>query len=176
MDLPIYKYSPETFFGGEALPVARAIRRNDTTTLTQLLQQRRVDTNYVGKEGMTFLLWAYEHQFIDCLRILVKHGADLNRTMRMQSAKTGNFYNTHLTNIAAVGPSDTVLVALLSMGMNPNMKKQDHESALMTTVYADRYDRLRLLVEHGADVNPADEADSPLIIHVANLNQFDQVI
>ena len=176
MDLPIYKYPPEAFFAGEALPLARAIRQNDTTTLTQLLQQRRVDPNVVGKDGMTLLLWAYEHQLPDCLAVLVGQGADINRTLRLKSTKTGNYYNTHLINIAAVGPSEALLLTLLKLGANPNLREQDSTPALINTIYSDRYDRFRLLVERGADVNEKDGGGEPIIMALADLNHFDQAV
>ncbi len=176
MTNPIYRHQPNEFFTGPALPVAQAIRQNDTLALTKLLQAHSVDPNYVGKEGMSFCLWAYEHQFVGCLRVLVQQGANINQTIRLKSHKTGNFYNTHLINIAAVGPSDTVLLALLKLGANPSLKEQDSEPTLHNAVMARRYDRLRLLVEHGADVNMLDDADSPAIIDATRLNHFDQVV
>ena len=130
MDLPIYKYPPETFFAGEALLVARAIRQNDTTTLTQLLQQQRVNPNQVGKEGMTLLLWAYEHQSDNSLRVLVRHGADVNRRLTLRSPKTGNDYNTHLIDIAVVGPSDQMVLTLLALGADPKLPFQQGEPSL----------------------------------------------
>ncbi len=176
MTNPIYRHQPNEFFAGPALPVAQAIRQNDTLTLTKLLQAHSVDPNYVGKEGMTFCLWAYEHQFIGCLEVLVQQGADINQTIRLKSPKTGNFYNTHLINIAAVGPSDAVLLALLKLGANPSLKEQDSEPTLLNAMFERRYDRIRLLVEHGADINMPDAADRAVVIHLARLNQFDQVI
>ena len=175
MDLPIYKYPPEAFFAGEALPVARAIRQNDTTALAQLLQQQRVDPNYVGKDGMTFLLWAYEHQLPDCLAVLVRQGADINRTMHLKNSKTGYIYTTHLTNIAALGPSEVMLIALLKLGADPNLEK-DGEPAIVNTVYANRYDRMRLLVSYGADVNKPYQGSGTVLMPVAGLNYFDQVV
>ena len=175
MDLPIYKYPPETFFSGEALPLARAIRQNDTTTLTQLLQQKRVGPNYVGKDGMTFLLWAYEHQLPDCLAVLVRQGADINRTITLKNPKTGYIYTTHLTNIAALGPSEVMFTALLKLGADPDLEK-DGEPAIVNTVYANRYDRMRLLVSYGADVNKPYQGSGTVLMPMASLNYFDQIV
>ena len=175
MDLPILKYPPEAFFAGEALPLARVIRQNDTTALAQLLQQKRVDPNYVGKDGMTFLLWAYEHQLPDCMAVLVRQGADINRTMTLKSPKTGYNYTTHLVNITTVGPSETMLLTLLKLGANPDAKEET-EPAVLNAVYAERYDRMRLLVEHGADVNLTGLDAGTLIVPVADLHYFDQAV
>ncbi len=175
MDLPIYNYPPETFFEGEALPVARAIRQNDTTTLVQLLHQKRVDLNYVGKEGMTFLLWAYEHQLPDCLRVLVQQGADINQTLHLKSLKTGYFYDTHLIYIASVGPSEQMLRTIIGLGANMNLG-QDGEQPLLKTVYTRQYDRMWLLIEAGADINYRFEQFNSVLFALNDLNQFELVV
>ena len=161
---------------GRALPVARAIRQNDAVTLTKLLQTRNVDPNYVGKEGMTFLLWAYEHQLADCLAVLVKQGADINRTLHLKSPKTGYVLPYSSSQHCHYRAKRSDVVDLVESWGPTQTVREENEPAALNAVYAARYDRMRLLVEHGADVNLSGLNAGTLIVPVADLHYFDQAI
>ncbi len=160
---PIYHEDPTTYFPADpALQVAQAIRAEDAQALDKVFAQHPdLDPNLVGSQGVTFLFWAYAHHSVPMLRALVRHGADVNRPLHLPHARPQSqggdwMEDTFLLNIATKGPKDELLVALLELGANPNAKDYRQEPALLNAVYINNYDRMKILLNHGADINGTD--------------------
>jgi uncharacterized protein len=173
---PIYKHAPEEYFpAAPALDVARAIRADDVAALDKVFAQHPgLDPNQEGRQGVTFLFWAYAHHHIKMLKALVAHGADPNRPLRLPNEK-GGADATHLVNIAAGGPKDELLVALLDLGANPNAIDERKEPALHNAMYAHQYQRMKLLLDHGADIDAMDSSGATAAVVLARLNYFELV-
>lgn len=173
---PIYKHTPQEYFPtSPALEVAQAIRRDDVAALEQVLAQHPgLDLNQAGRQGVTFLFWAYAHHSVKMLRALAAHGADVNRPLLLPNEKGGTD-PTHLLNIAAAGPEDQLLVALLDLKADPNAKDERHEPALHNALYAHQYQRMKLLLDRGADIDATDSSGATAAVVLARINYFEMV-
>ncbi|WP_197076862.1 ankyrin repeat domain-containing protein [Hymenobacter terrenus] len=173
---PIYKHAPEEFFPAPpALNVAKAIRHDDVATLEKLFKQHLdLDPNQAGQKGVTFLYWAFAHHHVNSLKALVAHGADVNRSLPLPNEKGGTDI-THLINIAAEGPKDELLVALLDLGANPNAKDERQVPALLNALYINNYKRMKLLLDRGADIDATDSGGYTALSTLASLNNFEVV-
>jgi ankyrin repeat protein len=173
---PIYKHAPEEYFpASPALDVARAIRADDVAAIDQLFTKNTgLDPNQEGRQGVTFLFWAYAHHHVKSMKALVAHGADPNRPLRLPNEK-GGIDVTHLVNIAAGGPEDELLAALLDLGANPNAVDERREPALHNAMYAHQYQRMKLLLDRGADIDAMDSSGATAAVVLARLNYFEMV-
>ena len=173
---PIYKHAPEEYFPAPpALDVARAIRADDVAALDQLFAKNpTLDPNLEGRQGVTFLFWAYAHHHVKAMKALVAHGADVNRPLHLPNEK-GGVDVTHLINTATEGPEDALLVALLDLKANPNAVDERKVPALQNALFINRYDRMKLLLDHGADVDAPNSSGATAAVVLARLNNFEMV-
>ena len=173
---PIYQHAPEEYFpAAPALDLARAIRADDTRAIDQAFAQHPgLDPNQAGRQGITFLFWAYAHHRVKAMKALVARGADPNRPLRLPTEK-GGVDVTHLINIATKGPKDELLVALLDLGADPNAKDERKVPALLNAVYINNYGRMKILLDHGADIDAVDSGGYTAMSTLASLNAFEQV-
>jgi len=178
---PVYREAPETYFAGPALEVAKAIRADDVKALDKVFAQHPdLNPNLVGQRGVTLLFWAYAHHSVPMLRALVKHGADVNRQLHLPHARPASeggdwLEDTHLLNIATKGPKDELLVALLELGADPDVRDHSQEPALINAVFVRQYQRLKILLDHRADINATDSGGDTAAVILARLNYFEMV-
>ena len=173
---PIYKHAPEEYFPAPpALDLAKAVRADDVAGIDRLFAQHpTMDPNQEGRQGVTFLFWAYAHHHIAAMKALVAHKADVNRTLHLPNEKGGTDA-THLINIAAEGPKDELLLALLDLGADPNAVDERKVPALLNVLYINNYKRMKLLLDHGADIDVVDSAGATAVATLASLNNFEMV-
>jgi len=99
------------------------------------------------------------HGHTECMRILVKAGADVNAG----DAQVGY---TPLHYAARNGSTDLVYVLVTEMGANVNIKSNTGHTALTKAMEYCKMDTARVLIENGADVTVVvttdGEACSPL--------------
>ena len=178
---PIYREAPETYFAGPALAVAQAIRAEDVAARDKVFAQHPdLDPNQPGNKGVTLLFWAYAHHSVPMLQALVRHGANVNQHLHLpheRSAQQGGNWmeDTYLVNIATEGPQDKLLIALLNLGANPNAKDYRQVPALQNAIYINNYDRMKLLLDHGADINGTDSGGGTAVSLLSELNYFEMV-
>jgi hypothetical protein len=173
---PIYKHAPQEYFpAAPALTLAQAIRQDDVAGIDAVFSQHpSLDPNLAGKQGVTFLFWAYAHHHVRSLRALVAHGADVNRPLLLPNAKGGTD-TTHLLNIATEGPEDQLLVALLDLGANPNVVDERKVPALQNALYINNYSRMKLLLDRGANIDAPNSSGATAATVLARLNNFEMV-
>ena len=175
---PIYREAPETYFpAGPALAVAVSIRAEDVAALDQVFAEHSdLNPNKAGNKGVTFLFWAYAHHSVPMLQALVRHGADVNRQLHLADARMpGGIDSTHLLNIATEGPQDELLVALLDLKADPNVKDRRQIPALQNAIYINQYGRMKILLDHGADINGEDSSGATAAVLLARLGYFKMV-
>ncbi|SHL84612.1 Ankyrin repeat-containing protein [Hymenobacter psychrotolerans DSM 18569] len=172
----IYRQKPVEYFPtAPALTLAQAIREDDAVRIDAIFKQHpSLDPNQPGKQGVTFLFWAYSHHHTNAMRALVAHKANVNQPLRLPDGKGGT-ETTHLINIATEGPKDELLVALLELGADPNAKDERKMPALLNAVYSNNYTRMKILLDHGADINGTDSAGGTAAATLASLNNFEMV-
>jgi hypothetical protein len=173
---PVYKHKPEEYFtAGPALALAQAIQDDDVAKIDAVFTQHpTLDPNQPGKQGVTFLFWAYSHHHIKAVQALARYKADVNQPLYLPDGKGGS-HTTHLLNIATEGPKDELLVTLLELGADPNVKDERKMPALLNAVYSNKYKRMKILLEYGADINGTDSAGSTAAATLASLNNFEMV-
>ncbi|MDQ2773284.1 MAG: hypothetical protein M3Y54_22595 [Bacteroidota bacterium] len=179
---PIYREAPETYFpAGPYLELAQAVRAEDVAAVDKVFAQHPgLNPNQPGSKGVTLLFWAYAHHSVPLLQALVRHGANVNQALHLPHERAQNqggpwLEDTHLLNIAARGPQDDLLVALLELGADPSVKDGQKEPALLNAIYVREYGRMKILLDHGADINGTDSAGATAASTLAALNYFEMV-
>ncbi|MBQ8517950.1 MAG: ankyrin repeat domain-containing protein [Akkermansia sp.] len=134
-----------------------AIFRNDV----QELNRRIADGYNVNTKGiyrMTPLLWAAGLGREDCVRILLRAGAD--------ASTPGSDSRTPLIRAASYGHEGSVRLLLAAPGINPNQTDEDGETPLGHAAYAGHADCIRrLLSAPDIDVNKVNNmGETPLFL------------
>lgn len=167
-DSPKYNYTPEMFFVGDYLDIAKAIRNEKSDQVYLLVNESKIDVNRPGKEGTTLLAWAVLMESVNCIKTLVQLGANPNQLIDDGKQKF------NLIALVAGGKNDETIVALLDSGADPNGVYKN-EPAIFRTIFERRWDRMRLFLDRGADINKQSNADISPILLCAMLNQYEQV-
>ena len=111
--------------------------------------------------GRTALHFACANNHIECVRLLLQHGADAN--------KADNYGDIPLHAAAYAGDHTKCVRLLLQHGANVNKADVHNLTPLHTACAKDHIECARLLLQHGANVNKADNCGkTPLHIACAN--------
>ena len=132
------RYPPEEYFDGHDLSIARAIYANDRSSLKIFVQEPGFDVNKIGKQGISFLLYAIYAEQKKMVEFLLAHGAD------------PNLLNPELMDDASKERPQIVV----------------HElplSYVARDFYAYDLDYVKMLVKYGADIND-NRVSPPLIV------------
>ena len=132
------KYPPERFFDGHDLSIARAIYGNDRSSLKIFVQEPGFDVNKIGKQGISFLLYAIYAEQKKMVEFLLAHGAD------------PNLLNPELMDDASK-ERPQIVVNKLPL------------SYVSRSFFAFDLDYVRMLVKYGADIND-NRVSPPLIV------------
>lgn len=136
--------------GGAAVaaPLVDAAMNGDIAAVRTLLRQRS-DTGAAQPDGMTALHWAVHREDAEMTTLLLRAGADVNAVNRIGA--------TPLYLASAAG-SDAMLDALLRAGANPNVPiTEEGETALMFAARTGNVEAVRVLLDHGAVVDQAQQ-------------------
>ena len=129
---------------GAGLNAADAAQQNDNDALRALLKQRG-DVNAAQPDGTTALHWAAHWNDEEAVNLLLRAGAN---------AKAMNRYGATPLSEAVVSGSGKMIEALLKAGADPKtLTTEDGETVLMTAARAGNVDAVKILLDHGADVN-----------------------
>ena len=101
---------------------------------------------------------AVEAEWTECLELLVKSGADVNKN---------DEFGGNLLNMAVIRENIECIDILLKAGANVNAQNFDHETALTRAIFTKCDESFRHLIASGADVNQVGRDDvgcfTPLI-------------
>lgn len=141
------------------IEAAKAIRTGDVKTLDKLIKQG-LDVNHEGKETrapwgkdtVTLLLWAAITDSAKGAEVLLKAGADPNKTTKLGMTPL---------MMASAGKSDELFELLLvRYKADPNKIYRHPNDTALTVALQERrnlgekrFDRAEMLIEHGADIN-----------------------
>lgn len=157
----------------EATALIGAIRSGQLRA-TELLLNSGADPNRIGREGLTPVHIAANANLIDratFVRLLVKHGANLNTLYRTAQSPSRNVVRSEpspSSNARAVAPEFQTILhvsarngdvdmikALLEMGADPNVRDSNEATPLLVAVGDGEYWAAKALLEHGVDTTLA---------------------
>ena len=133
------RYPPEEYFDGHDLSIARAIYANDRSSLKIFVQEPGFDVNKIGKQGISFLLYAIYAEQKKMVEFLLAHGADPN----------------------LLNPE--VKENLGGKRFPPTISEELPLSYVSRSFFAFDLDYVRMLVKYGADIND-NRVSPPLIV------------
>lgn len=166
-------YSPQTYFSGEQLVLAKAIRQGDPLEVEKLARaSTREMLNRPGKEDMTLLFFALQSAFgekpqaLQIITTLVKNGAD-------PFQEVPNFGSVLGVSLRAESP--LYVKALLDAGISPNAV-EGSTPILFDTVSEHTASTMNLLLDYGADINKTDSLGNTALMKALTSMQLDQVV
>jgi ankyrin repeat protein len=139
----------------------KAAHRGDVKLLTRLLNEGAA-VNDQDPSGATALGYAANGRHVGAVQLLLAHGANVK-------AMGGNEFNAPLATAclppfdgAPAKPNDAVMRLLLDHGADPREAGKDWRLPLEKLVDANDGASLRLLIEHGANINIQSDQGTPL--------------
>lgn len=140
-------YSPKNYFDGQYLKAARLIDEDNELQFKAILPALKVDAP--GREQMTLLWYAIVHKKYDAIRDLIAAGSQPDE-QGVEGLGSALYF--------ALTSDDTrLLQAMLDGGLSPDFQDSDGSNLLQRSIIGERgFDRVRLLVERGANINLRD--------------------
>lgn len=141
------------FDSPEQIALAKAVERGDIEAMQRAIAQG-ADVNCIGRQGVTPLFWALIKQNFKGYRFLLEQGADPNLDV-----EPSNRGWQAVIEFAAAHPEFRWLKAALEHGGNPNATYTEWELPIIyEAILYRRLDNVKLLLEHGADINYQDKS------------------
>jgi len=125
--------------------------KTDQCEITEILIKSGADVNYVDKTGKFPLYHAYENKKISQMKILLAHGADINKIYKD--------YPILNHECSASKSNHEILKMLMDNGADPNIKPvaEFDSHALMKLVLKEDIDNVSILLSYpGTDINLQD--------------------
>jgi len=124
--------------------LADAAMRGDKDAVRSLLKQK-ADVNAAHGDGATALHWAAYNDDLEMVKILLDAGANVKAATR-EGAITPIF-------MACTNGDGPMIEALLRAGAEAKSVKSNGTTALMTAAASGSAEAVKILIEHGADIN-----------------------
>lgn len=175
----------DRFSDPKVIELCEAIQRKDIAAI-ELLIKGGVGVNARGKGDVTPLFWAL-YAGKEVFNLLLKNGADPN--IQLSEPIGGDMVGEFITFGGGwTGESVTLLtgemfypdhfISVMNHGGNPNLINKSTRDSLLYHVLAtpcqNKYDRVKLLIERGADVNYVDEVSGTThLVKSAISGQYD---
>lgn len=166
---------PERFFDGPMLELGGAIAKGDKAKIEAVIRSG-ADPNFIGREGMTPLIFAYGVGKKQAMVTLLENGADPNLRIAAPQASRGMKDQSAVT-IVAGAPDNEYLKILLDHGGDINAKDSAGKPILIEMIFVEptNYEGINMLLERGADINATDSGGRSLLMHLALLCDFEHL-
>jgi uncharacterized protein len=169
------KLTPERFFDGQSLELARAIQHGDTAKIEACIRAG-ADPNSPGRRGVTPLYFAYGVGQKKAMVTLLEHGADPNVRITAPEGINRLANESAVTLVAGTRDNDYLRI-LLDHGGDLNAKNSGGEPIVETMILKNspNYEGMRMLLDRGADIDATDKSGNSLLMNLALLRDFEQV-
>lgn len=127
--------------GGRTALMSAAYGHSD---IIEVLLSNGAEIDIATDDGQTALGIACNYLYEDCIKLLVKNGANPNKRINYA-------IQTPLMYVSKKGSVEMVKL-LLSAGADVNAIDARNTTALMEAIYGRQLDNFKLLYEHGADI------------------------
>jgi len=152
------------------IELAEAIEREDIERMQRAINSG-ADVNAVGKEEMRPLFWAMSKQKLTAFKFLLDKGASTNPAMTFEDS--GRRRTVGAIEMAAIMENPEYLRALLDHRADPNaLMNNSKEPVIFRAVMHQRLENLKLLVEHGANVNQQDTSGMTALATAVNISAY----
>ncbi len=157
----------EYFIDDNVISLANAAANGDTSTVQTLVKQG-VDVNSIGVDDMTPLVWALINKNKAGVSVLLDNGANPNYI-----ASNG----ASMVTLASIMDDDFFLKSALSHGGDPNIKNpKKNMTALIRTVYSDKINNARILIDAGAKLSDENADNESPILEAALIDRYEFVV
>jgi len=152
-------FAASAAYGANDLRLVSAAKNRDMAAAQSLLKLH-IDVNAPDVDGMTPLHWAAHWDELELARQLIAAGAN---------AKAANRYGVTPLHEASLVADVPLMEALLKAGANPESAYGAGETPLMIAARTGKLDAVKLLIDHQAGVNAAEEfrGQTPLMFAAA---------
>ena len=132
--------------------------------------EQGAQVNAVGKQEMTPLAWAFAKQNLVGYRHLLEKGANPNfKTQKVAWNNDGR----SVMQFAAVAENPDYLLLALKHGGSPNAPDSLRNKTILNTAIANRRkENIRILANHGADLNHSDRAGFTPLMHCVTSDEY----
>lgn len=157
----------EQHFSGPELELAQAAAAGRADEVRRLVAEAHADTNAVSPGGLPLLAWPVLRGNAAGVAALLDAGADPNRAVPAVGT---------VMVWAAKAESPEILRAFLERGGRADASDQDQQPLTRIAALAGQWDNVRLLIEHGADIDaPAHGDGGDTLLSYYSRGQFDKV-
>ncbi|MBD1557001.1 ankyrin repeat domain-containing protein [Vibrio sp. S9_S30] len=163
--MSLSKPNPATFFSGEMLDVARAIKNGDIEKVL-LLGKRLENIDKLGKGDLTLLAFSVYDNNAPAIKALMSLGADPS----VEIPNQGN-----IAYIALWRTSTESLTALLESGMSPDITQTD-TPIIFLTPKLEESEALNILIKNGANINIRDSVGGTALDEFISVNRLDEAL
>ncbi len=157
-----FEWKAEDFFSDpQVIALCRAIETNDLAEMDRLIAAG-ADINAQGKGKMTPLLWAFPDNQLGRFKKLLEHGANPNVIVEDDFGTRGVIMSgTSVTWLASGTTFPGYFDAVFAHGGDPNIEQETKALwkgdapifAVIRSQSPDKKQRIRLLIDKGADIN-----------------------
>ena len=156
---------PSDYFESDAQIIAQFIDKEDISIISSKIN--KLNINMQGKDGLTFIFYAFLNRKKQSFKWLVENGADVDLAWLIRDQKS-----THLIN-QAVKLEDSYYFDLLLKVAMLNATDEDGSQATHNAIMTSQFGRLKSLLDAGADINGKNRnGDTPLLL-LLKLSNYD---
>jgi uncharacterized protein len=159
----------------QVVALCHAIEANDLTEMQRLID-RGANVNARGKGNMTPLLWAFPDNCPERFRLLLHAGANPNVIVESDfgTRNLGIQPGDSVTHMTAKSAFPQQFRDVMDHGGDPNLRNpRTNETVLGLLIRTANRERIRLLLDKGADLNLLSGSSPPVIEAISWFGQYD---
>lgn len=168
------------FTDPKVIALCHAIEANDLVEMDRLVKAG-ADVNAQGKDKMTPLLWAFPDNHLPRFKWLLEHGANPNIVVEGEfNTRQRITRGDSVTHMACDTSFPGYFEAVFDNGGDPNIRHTGplgfHETplfAVITGAAANKAEKVKRLIDLGADMNALASGDTPVTQSVTWFGQYD---